>query len=681
MHARASRPLLSIAAAVAVACASACGGGPGTPQGPVVGSPGNPDPPPTKLVGVKVSVTIPPAAKRHGLGPDYVSANTASLVIQLASVDGSGVSGVNATTINTLPKSHGCKPQGGGTICTATATGSPGNDVFAVTTFDGTNATGDVLSVGSVSAKIGSGGGGVPITNQLSLSLAGVIASLKLALSPNEAKRGDATTSQAALNAYDASGAQIVGPSDFAAPISLTVQGDTSGAFVLHAPGAAGSQITIRKPTSGITLKYDGNRQASSVTIQASVAAPSAPSARAPFTLRGKQPPPPVGTIYALNLGSNNGLAATVTEYDGKANGNAAPVRTLQLSSKLYARSIAVDSSNNLYVGYFDTTLGFEPSTGLPDAKNEVAIYAPNASGGDQPSAVLTADKSTKTTIFPLFMTFDPSGDFVTYGATTVDNNTGNAVLTYAPGSSGAATPLHGWNFSSPSIEYAGPTGFAMDSSGNFYVNGALRTTLGPSYGLFVAAASDIGNPSASPVRTVPWDTTTQLTPGLTTLVALDSSGEPFIANSTVAGTSGSTACQGRANVFAAGASGGTTDNPPLRILVLAGILAQSPYCDSPRDPRVPFFPSIALYGTTLFVSDDFNNAIAAYPAGAKGTVKATLRIAGSATGLSAPIALVITKVSGGATARPATGSIGLPESSPAHPLDATQRSIEDTPQ
>jgi hypothetical protein len=94
----------------------------------------------------------------------------------------------------------------------------------------------------------------------------------------------------------------------------------------------------------------------------------------------------------------------------------------------------------------------------------------------------------------------------------------------------------------------------------------------------------------------------------------------------------------------------------------------------------VPFFPSIALYGTTLFVSDDFNNAIAAYPAGAKGTVKATLRIAGAATGLSAPIALVITKVSGGATARPATGSTGLPESSPAHPFDAP-RSTEDTPQ
>ena len=655
----------AVTAVLAVACASACGGGLGTPEGPVVGSPGSPGPPPTKLVKVKVSVTVPPAAKQRGLQPGYVSSNTASLVIQLASVDGSGVSGVNATTMNTLPNSHGCKAQSGGTLCTATALGSPGNDVFSVTTFAGPNATGAVLSVGSVSATIGSGGGGVPITNDLSLSLAGVIASLKLALSPSDGKRGQPVTSSAAVNAYDASGAQIVGPSDFEAPITLSVQGDTSGAFVLHAPGSSGSQITLRKPTSGITLKYDGNKQASSVTLAASVAGPSAPSAHAPFTLHGKQPPPPVGTIYALNLGSNDGLGATVTEYDGKASGNAAPVRTLQLSSKLYARSIAVDSANNLYVGYFDNTLGFEPSSGLPDAKNEVAIYTPGASGNDQPAAVLTADKTSKSTLFPVFMTFDPAGDFVTYGATHVDGNSGDAVLTYAPGSSGAATPIHGWDFASPSLTYAGPTGLAIDASGNFYVNGALHTTLGPSYGLFVASASDAGNPSAQPARTIPWDSTTQLTPGLTTLVSLDASGEPFVGNAVISGGSGSTQCQGRANVFAAGAQGGTTDNPPLRVLVLGGILTQSPYCDSPRDPRVPYFPAIALYGPTLFVADDFNDAIAAYPAGSKGTVKASLRIAGSATGLSAPIALVITSVSGRAAARPVTGGTRSPESTP----------------
>ena len=48
------------------------------------------------------------------------------------------------------PKSHGCKQQDTERVCTATTKGSPGTDVFSVTTYDGTNATGDVLSVGTV---------------------------------------------------------------------------------------------------------------------------------------------------------------------------------------------------------------------------------------------------------------------------------------------------------------------------------------------------------------------------------------------------------------------------------------------------------------------------------------------------------------------------------------------------
>ena len=61
-----------------------------------------------------------------------------------------------------------------------------------------------------------------------------MIASLKLALSPKDAKRGTRTTAAVTLDAFDASGAQIVGPSDYAAPISLAIEGDTDQAFRLH---------------------------------------------------------------------------------------------------------------------------------------------------------------------------------------------------------------------------------------------------------------------------------------------------------------------------------------------------------------------------------------------------------------------------------------------------------------
>jgi hypothetical protein len=643
---------LRLVFALAISAMTISCGGTNTPYGPVVGSPGGGDPPPVRLVDVRLSVTLPPL--KSGLRPNYLSPKTHSLEVELVSVDDKAVTGVNPTTLNTVAKGRGCKSQGRELVCSTTISGSPGRDVFAVSTYAGLDATGDVLSVGTVKATVGSGGGGFGISNRLSLALDGVIASLKVTIDPDKGKRGQRMTSHLSLAAYDGAGAEIVGPSDYLEPVTLAVQGDGNHAFRVSDGKRSGDSLSIVKPTTGIALEYDGNKQASPVAVQATIAGPSGISASADFKLSGKPPPPPVGTIYALNLGSNDGLSATVTEYDGKATGNAAPARTLSLSSKLYARSIAVDSSGDLYVGYFDNEYGFSAGTGLPDSHNEIAIYAPGASGNAQPIAALDADPKTKTTLFPLFVDFDSTGRLVTYGATEVDKNTGAAVLTYAAGSKGAAAPQYGWNFYDPAIAYAGPTGLALDSKGNFYVNGALHTSLGPSYGLFVASVADIGNPDANTARTIPWDSTTELVQGQTTGVALSTSGEIFIGNTVTQGSGSSTSCQTRVNVFAAGASGGKTDSRPLRVLILDGISTDNSECTSSRDPLVPFYPAVALYGSTLFVADDFNNAIAAFASDASGTVKASSRIAGSATELNAPVALVVTSPSGGAKPRPA---------------------------
>lgn len=642
-----------VAATIAVLVLSCgCGGSPNTPDGPYVGSPGDPGPPATKLVDVKVTVTVPPASGK--LRPNYLSYNTKSLAVQLVSVDGNGVTGVNASIVNTLPKSRDCKSQAQGIVCNAIAKGSPGSDVFAVTSYAGTAATGAVLSVGTVAAKIAGHGGNIGVSNRLPLTLEGIIASLRLSLEPDKAKRGDRTTAAVTLDAYDASGAEIVGPSDYSDPIVLAIQGDANKSFLLHDGDRSAQSLTIRKPSSGITLTYDGNKQASPITVVGSVSGDGGSSKSAGFDLTGKQPPPPVGTIYALNLGTNQGVSATVTEYDGKSKGNAAPERTLNLSSKLYARTIAVDSSGNLYVGYLDNQYGYSFETGDPDPTNEIAIYAPNASGNDQPTAVLVENKNktTATTLFPIFISFDPSGRLVTYGATVVDGNAGDAVLTYPVGSTGDAVPEYGWNFGTPTLRYSGPTGLAVDSSNNFYVNGALHTSLGPSDGLFVNPASQIGDPTGTPSRTILWSDA-ELTPGLTFNVALNQSGEIFIANVVTEGSGSSATCQGRANVYAAGASGGS--DSPIRKLTLSGVSTKN--CQASKGPLLGFFPSIQLYGATLFVADDYNNAVDAFPSDANGTVKPSLQIAGSATQLNAPIALVITSVSGGAKARPVTGA------------------------
>lgn len=112
-------------------------------RGKLAGRPGAPD----DETGERQGYRHRSARQRAAGTADYVSVNTQSLAIQLVSVNGGGVSGVNATIINTTAHARGCKVEAGGTVCTATTSGSPGQDVFAVTTYASTNATGSALSV------------------------------------------------------------------------------------------------------------------------------------------------------------------------------------------------------------------------------------------------------------------------------------------------------------------------------------------------------------------------------------------------------------------------------------------------------------------------------------------------------------------------------------------------------
>ncbi|HTX60336.1 MAG TPA: hypothetical protein VMH02_11780, partial [Verrucomicrobiae bacterium] len=444
------------------------------------------------------------------------------------------------------------------------------------------------------------------------------------------------------LSAYDASGAAIVGPSAFQSPVTLAIQGDTAAAFSLEAGSGGGESLQIDKPTSAIALVYDGNDAAQSVTVQATVAGGAgAPSVSRSFTLVGKPPPPEAGPIYALNAGTNGGKGATVTVYGAQAQGDAAPVRTLRLSSKLYAQTIAVDAHGLLYVGFFDSALGFNAASGTPDAGNVVEVFAANAAGNDAPIETLTADAATGTTVFPSSIAFDPSGDVVTYGATNSNGIDGGAVLVYAS-ESGAVAPAHAWNFATPVVGYPGPAGLALDGAGNFYVNGKLRAGFAIQPGVYVASAADRDNPTANAARTIPWDATTRLTFG-GTADAVDSSGAIFVSTTNeTAGSGSQTACQAQINVYASGAAGGTTDVPPVRTIAIGGLSTTNPRCSTAGDPLAALFPAFVVYGTSLYVASDFTNTIAVLPADAAGNVEPARTISGSSTHLNVPIAVAV---------------------------------------
>lgn len=651
---------IALRSVLVIALAGCGGGGPGTPGGSTVGSPGGPNPPPTQLVTAGVTIVLPLRAKGRGKRhPAYLSANTESVSVGLASVNGNGVTGVTATIVNTLSTSPGCRAASSQIVCSANLSGSPGNDVFNVIAYQWPNGTGDILAAGTVSARIAPGGSGFTVNNRVSVDVGGVIAKLSLHADPSVVTRGKAAAIAVALDAFDASGAAIVGAGDFNAPLTLAVEGDGNGAFSLHDGAVTGGTISVARPAKRLVLAYDGNAQAaSSIALQASASNPNAVSASTKISVSGTPPPQPVGAIYVLNAGTKGGAGGTVSVFSGKAESNAVPVRTITLSKSLFARSLAVDGSGNLYVGYLDNALGFSTVDGTPDTGNEIAVYAPTASGSAKPTSVIAADPKTSSAVFPIALAFDPAGNLITYGATSVDANTGDAVLAYAPASSGPVAPLHAWSFATPTLRYAGPTGLALDAGGNAYVNGALHTALGPSYGIFTNTALNASNPSASPARTIPWDAKTLLSPGQVSNVSLDASGEIYAGNYAVSRT-GTTSCQAQVNVFASGATGGTTDVAPLRTLGLSGVSTTNPLCYSPNNPLAGYYPAIFAYGTTLFVADEFGNAVSAFDGNASGSATAIQHIAGSSTGLTSPIGVFVTPPS------KATAIVPVPTASP----------------
>jgi hypothetical protein len=627
------------ALAVVLSCTlAACGGNPNTPDGSTVNSPGSSATPPPQLIKASLTVTVPHRTLQKR-GPRYVSSKTQSVVVALASVDGTGISSGTATTLDVSLHDPGCKGTADAIVCRGSVDAASGADVFNVTTFAGPNATGPVLSAGSIASAV-SGSSGTVAVSPVSIAIDGVPASLKISATPAFATVGKAGSATILLTAYDGAGAAIAGPSDYFSALSLSIQGDGPGAFQLHSGTASGSTISVVKPSQPIALLYNGNATATSISLQATVPGGGNSSANAAFTLRGTVPPPVAGEIYALNAGANGGLGATVTVYDAKAEGNAAPMRTLKLDPKRYAQSIALDAQGRLYVGYFDSPSGVNVANGSPDEGNDIAVFAAGASGAAQPAATIVADAKSGSALYPASIALDAAGELVTFGATHVDGNGGNdAALIYAAGATGAVAPAAAWGFNSPYFYFPGPQSVALDTAGNFYVAGALKSSLAPQSGVFVAPADDRSKPSVSATRVLPWDAATLLTPGQAGQIGLDATGEIYVANFSRISTGG---CQALVNAYAAGAAGGTTDTPPLRSATIASFATTTTSCEQPGNLLAQHFPAIALFGGLVFASDDFNDAIAVYSSGSAGSVTPAQRIAGSATALDAPIALAV---------------------------------------
>ncbi len=233
-----------IAASFLAACSGA-GGNVSSPALPATGSPGSHAAP--NAVAVTFSIAVP-QARSTAARPAYVSAATQSASISVAQNGGSPGTPV---TVNCT------------TTCTGTIEAPIGSDTFSMSLYDNTNATGNLLSTGSVTQTINAG-----TANSVNVTFNGVVKSLAVSLS-GPLTYGSSGSVNVTVHALDADGNTIVGPGSYVNasgnPLAIALaDSDGSGSTSLSA-----TSLTAPSSTP-VTLSYKGGALTSVPTITAS---------------------------------------------------------------------------------------------------------------------------------------------------------------------------------------------------------------------------------------------------------------------------------------------------------------------------------------------------------------------------------------------------------------------------
>lgn len=239
------------AAIVTALLVSACGGGGSAPQTSL------PAPaPPAKVAAATatatIALTIPQRAVAAGIKtPTYVSASSQSVSISSYAVVSSVIAGSPSATSNQnlTSTSPGCT--GSGPITCSISVPVPlGQVAFSITVYQGLNHTGSILSQlpqsAATEATIVEGSNNIV----LPLVLGGVPKTVTITPGVSLVMGGNAQTFPVLVTALDAAGNTIIGPGDYANPITLG-NSDGTGSTSL-------STATVTSPSSVVTLTYNG---------------------------------------------------------------------------------------------------------------------------------------------------------------------------------------------------------------------------------------------------------------------------------------------------------------------------------------------------------------------------------------------------------------------------------------
>ena len=239
-----------------MASLTACGGGGGS-GGPA------PVPQSQQRAAGSVSVLIP------GLGgsatvrrAEAVVSQTAGIIVTITPDTGSPT--VAGASLASGAPNCTANPSGGGRTCSVQFDAPSGHVVVGIATYDqaptGATPNGKLLATGKTDATIVAGA-----NNPIAITLIGVAASLKLALTPNTIPLGVAGTAKLSVSASDADGNLIVLPGGYGNPITISATDAASALSFspnpLNGPGdvtvtysgaAVGAYGTISAAASGV---------------------------------------------------------------------------------------------------------------------------------------------------------------------------------------------------------------------------------------------------------------------------------------------------------------------------------------------------------------------------------------------------------------------------------------------
>jgi streptogramin lyase len=248
--------------------ASACSGGSNAPSGsqivPVASAPtaaASTAPSSKNVATAQFTITVPFAKSAAVRKRHYVSPATQSIGIVVTPQGGTALP---ATIVNVTSPS--CVTNASGITCSIAAAAPIGTDVFALTTYDQPNATGNVLSSGSITGNVVSG-----FANSFPLVLGGTIAKIVETLTATTLPVGVAGSTTLSVAAYDASNNQIAGT--YTSPIALSAPAGIT----------LGTASIASSSTASTSVAFDG-KERTALAITASSGSVSSTTSLTPTT-------------------------------------------------------------------------------------------------------------------------------------------------------------------------------------------------------------------------------------------------------------------------------------------------------------------------------------------------------------------------------------------------------------